>query len=90
MTFGVHNYTVWSDIEVDIGADETLRDVVNCYYKWATVASKARRERRSRSVWDALDRITKPLPGFEGSVKLVVKNTIVSGLKQYVVEISIV
>jgi hypothetical protein len=89
LVLGIHNWTVWSDIETDIGIDETLKDVGNSYYSgFPTVASEARRHRRSRSVWDSLDRITKSLSNGM-LVKLVVRNTLVSGEKEYAAKITI-
>lgn len=90
LVLGIHNWTVWSDIETDIGIDETLKDVGNSYYypSFPTVASEARRHRRNWSVWDSLDRITKSLSNGM-LVKLVVRNTLVSGEKEYAAKITI-
>ncbi|PSR99070.1 hypothetical protein BD289DRAFT_424525 [Coniella lustricola] len=58
VTIGVHNWMCWLDIETDIQEDETLKDVVDCYYPAHT---KKPLSRRSDSVWDGVDDMRKAL-----------------------------
>lgn len=82
---GIHQGTVWSDIETEtgIGANETLLEIIESYY----VSRSLLHERRTRAVYDGLDRINKPIG--DGTVaKVIIRNKIVRGRKIFAVSIT--
>jgi hypothetical protein len=89
VVIGIDNYTVWSDVETNIGSDESLQDILHSYYEGLPTATSAEISKNRRlEKWERLDRVTKRL--WDGrSVKLAIKNVIVSGEKQYNARITI-